>query len=1086
MSANIEKVITLSPVEARAGVSLRLENQVEKRCPTCRGGGERAIRLSNTARDTIECEDCEGFGVIDALETIEIKIEQLNGNRDERKFVYDGLGNYSRSINTRGDLIVRVKVDRICVEDEDRDFTVLSYGDLENFDEKFDQEQNDFRREFPDNFPHDTDDFKQQQFWAEDFEDDDENDDLGYEDEIEENSGEIYAPLMQMATPELYEKNTFRLLGISPGISEREAKRTLDKIQKLRRTGISISNPHALLPIAEVDDEEIEAAGQILLNAEERFLHEFFWIFPASLIGETDDESFLTSLQQNDLSSAIEVSKGEVEWQYFSNPPRLVCSTESLFNLKNSHSKRQDGHTFSELTDLAFAKFDELLAGTEKPERNGWKVRIDAKCHERLRRTIEEIRIREGLIEEGSENAEQLFSALFLFSETVNQIIQVLREKAHEARKLGYSSDEVGILELDAQTLEDASLEGNGEVLVYIYPSILSETSQPDRFGYKLHNLAILSHICSLNDQGDWKQSYFWWNKLYEMTPFWQFLEKERISQINNPLVRASTIRQIRENLPRFLLTINAKLAVRYAENGENELAAEHVDLVRNEFADEDLGQEILLEIAQPKKAQIEHLLNHFEFEIEKSKEDKNILIKEFLGKTEKVINVLKVLLGEEHPSIVSWGSKITRAARSATVKYGNETEDWRECLSLNSFLLRFPCNSKIEEQIFDDQRKLTNLFVQSEIETLCEEAVEACDKDILQTPTIVKNFLVGCKNLVKSLELDYAISTDWADPAVRIARSLMIEYANETGQWQESLALQSKLLELPCSAELKKQLAEDEQQLAKQIHQKEITDLLDQAIESSKEIFPPAPLIVKDLLIKCQKILDKKSKELGAGNDVILELKEIIYQVANGLLIKYVNEKEDFARTLEVLKMLNPFAVTAEHQKRLAHDIATLQKNNEFYSKTVRCWFCQENKGDEVSNIKVPMYGDVVRNRLFNRTEVTWRNAEVTVPRCLSCDAIHLRKSKFTTKGVVIGGLFGFLINLPLIFIYADYFKPEMVWLAAIVIGGFVWLGFDISREASRATQSKQTNDIKTKYQHPLILELQAKGWSVGERPSA
>jgi DnaJ-class molecular chaperone len=94
LSANIEKVITLSPVEARAGLNLRLANQVEKRCPTCRGEGERAIRLSNTARDTIECEDCEGFGVIDALETIEIKIEKLNGNRDERKFVYDGLGNY--------------------------------------------------------------------------------------------------------------------------------------------------------------------------------------------------------------------------------------------------------------------------------------------------------------------------------------------------------------------------------------------------------------------------------------------------------------------------------------------------------------------------------------------------------------------------------------------------------------------------------------------------------------------------------------------------------------------------------------------------------------------------------------------------------------------------------------------------------------------------------------------------------------------------------------------------------------------------------------------------------------------------------
>lgn len=937
MSANIEKVITLSPVEARAGVNLRLENQVEKRCPACRGEGERLIRLSNNMRDTVECENCEGFGVIDALETIEVEIGQLNGSQEVREFVYEGLGNYSEAINTRGDLIVRVSVDRICVEDEDREFTVLSYGDLENFDEKFEQEQEEFRRGNANGFHHDEDDFKQQKFWAEDFEDDDENDDFVYEDDIEQNSGEIYAPLMQMATPELYEKNAFRLLGISPGISEREAKRTVDKIQKLRRTGISISNPQSLLPLAEVADEDVDRAGQIILNAEERFLHEFFWIFPASLIGETENEEFVSALQRNGLNDAVNILTEEIYSYLFRTPP-----APPVYLAKNDPS------------------------------------------------------------------------------------------------------------------------------------------------GRKLHNTAILCHIQALSGDENWGHCYWWWENLYKIDSFWNFLEEQRVSQINNPLVRVSTVQQIRKNLPRFLLTINAKLAVRYAEKGENELAAEQVDLVRDEFANEDLGLEILLEVAQPKKEQIERLLNHFEFEIEKTNENKNILIKEFLGKSEKVINVLKVLLGGEHPSIVSWGSKITRVARNAAVKYGNETQDWRECLSLNSFLLRFPCNSKIEEQIFDDQRKLTDLFVENEIETLCDEAVEACNQDILLTPTIVRNFLVGSKNLVKSLELDYAITTDWADPVVRIARSLMIEYANEAGQWQECLDLQSKLLELPCGAELKKQLAEDEQQLAKQVHQKEITDLLDRAIESSKEIFPPAPVIVKDLLVKCQKILDKKSKELGADSDVIRELKELIYQVANGLLIKYVNEKEDFARTLEVLKMLKPFAVTAEHQKRLVQDIETLQKNEEFYEKTVLCWFCKENKGNEVSNIKVPMYGDVVRNRLFNRTEVNWRNAEVTVPRCLSCDAIHLRKSKFTTKGLVIGGLFGFLINLPLIFIYANYFKTEMLWLAALVIGGFVWLGYDVAKEANRATQSKQTNDIKTKYQHPLIVELQNKGWSVGERPSA
>ncbi len=149
MRVNIEKEIILSPIEAQAGVLLRLNNQVNKKCYACNGSGEKLLS-SSRGRRSVECAECDETGTVESREEIDARvgrIDEINNlplGQIDKKIVFESLGNYSKEEEGRGDLILTIKIENICVKEENRDFTIISYENLDNFREKFDQEQENF------------------------------------------------------------------------------------------------------------------------------------------------------------------------------------------------------------------------------------------------------------------------------------------------------------------------------------------------------------------------------------------------------------------------------------------------------------------------------------------------------------------------------------------------------------------------------------------------------------------------------------------------------------------------------------------------------------------------------------------------------------------------------------------------------------------------------------------------------------------------------------------------------------------------------------------------------------------------------
>lgn len=114
-----------------------------------------------------------------------------------------------------------------------------------------------------------------------------------------------YEPLLQLATPELYERNAFRLLELPVQASERELARRREVMERAAANRLPTPpGPARVLPREPAPDEhEVREAGHALLDAERRLAHEFFWFWPLRA-EEARDDAALARLAAGDADAA--------------------------------------------------------------------------------------------------------------------------------------------------------------------------------------------------------------------------------------------------------------------------------------------------------------------------------------------------------------------------------------------------------------------------------------------------------------------------------------------------------------------------------------------------------------------------------------------------------------------------------------------------------------------------------------------------------------------------------------------------------------------------------------------------------------
>jgi len=111
--------------------------------------------------------------------------------------------------------------------------------------------------------------------------------------------------MLEIATPDLYRVNAFRVLGLSVDVSSSDLSKQQKKMEMLEKLGEAAARAQqAILPLDPLPDADaIRKAGQQLRDPELRLIHELFWFWPARC-ADSDGDAAISLIRQGDLSGA--------------------------------------------------------------------------------------------------------------------------------------------------------------------------------------------------------------------------------------------------------------------------------------------------------------------------------------------------------------------------------------------------------------------------------------------------------------------------------------------------------------------------------------------------------------------------------------------------------------------------------------------------------------------------------------------------------------------------------------------------------------------------------------------------------------
>ncbi len=111
--------------------------------------------------------------------------------------------------------------------------------------------------------------------------------------------------MLELATPDLYRLNAFRILGLPIDVSSGDLSRRQRKMKMLEKLGDDAAPRQAvILPLEPAPDSDaIRKANQRLHDPESRLVHEVFWFWPLDHQCSDDDRG-LTLMRQADLRGA--------------------------------------------------------------------------------------------------------------------------------------------------------------------------------------------------------------------------------------------------------------------------------------------------------------------------------------------------------------------------------------------------------------------------------------------------------------------------------------------------------------------------------------------------------------------------------------------------------------------------------------------------------------------------------------------------------------------------------------------------------------------------------------------------------------
>jgi hypothetical protein len=198
---------------------------------------------------------------------------------------------------------------------------------------------------------------------------------------------------------------------------------------------------------------------------------------------------------------------------------------------------------------------------------------------------------------------------------------------------------------------------------------------------------------------------------------------------------------------------------------------------------------------------------------------------------------------------------------------------------------------------------------------------------------------------------------------------------------------------------------------------------------------------------------------------------------------LTFAKKTENWEESLKILKqilLVLPVGVCPSIRTRVEENIQIVQGNLEYG----RCWFCQKNKKDDTAVVEIKMHGEVTRKPFYefgrSGTRIEWKYRTIQVPRCSTCKQAHAGQDKFAWMGAGLGTLVGAAGCIGVI----SSNSTDPTCGAVLVLAACAGIGAAIGSAVGKSRSPKGIRPMTATNDFPVIKELKAKGWQIGEKP--
>jgi len=224
---------------------------------------------------------------------------------------------------------------------------------------------------------------------------------------------------------------------------------------------------------------------------------------------------------------------------------------------------------------------------------------------------------------------------------------------------------------------------------------------------------------------------------------------------------------------------------------------------------------------------------------------------------------------------------------------------------------------------------------------------------------------------------------------------------------------------------------------------------------------------LASDLIRNTSPLVKTLDRFLAKGNSTRESTHDEVALQVRSCLITFVNHTDEWREASRIAKQSLSIAESPFVQQRIQDDIETMGMNAEYAS----CWFCGGDYAAADCAVTVMMHGNVERDSGFLQTQVRWQYLPITVPRCAACKSAHKQNKAFKIAGTVVAFPLAILIGT----------ASNNFWAGVVGLGIVIAVAHGLA--AMTFPKGVKAESHKTEFR--IVVDMLAKGWKIGERPS-